>query len=109
LIIKPDASMVSCPMTVAEDGIFSDGDLLETAHKTFAYSPSDRHVAEDDCLHCKWYGVCSGGCPITNLRIKGHAFTRSPLCSFYKSVIPRYLRFFGKKLLQAEQMAGPVN
>jgi uncharacterized protein len=111
LIIKPDAHMVSCPMTVAEEGIPSNGDLLETAKQTFAFSPSDRHTNDnsDDCLNCRWFGVCSGGCPITNLRIKGHAFTRSPLCSFYKSVIPRYLRFFGRKLLQAEQLAGAMN
>ena len=105
LVIKPDGNMVSCPMTVAEKGISPDGDLLTTAGLTFRHSPNERYFVqeEEDCLHCKWFGVCSGGCPITNLRITGHPFTRSPLCSFYKSVIPRYLRFFGRKLLQAEQ------
>lgn len=104
LVIKPDGSLVACPMTIQDKGIISAGDLLATARATFEYSPADRHYErlEDDCLSCRWFGVCSGGCPITNLRIKGHAFTRSPLCSFYQSVIPRYLRFYGTKMRQAE-------
>lgn len=107
LVIKPDASLVSCPMTVQEEGVPSDGDLLDTCAKTFSPRPAERHVepGRTDCRECKWFPVCSGGCPVTNLRIKGHAFTRSPLCAFYKSVIPRYLRFFGTKLIQAEERA----
>jgi uncharacterized protein len=108
LVIKPDGNMVCCPMTVAEKGVSPAGDLLAAASLTFQHAPHERYFVreEDDCLSCKWFGVCSGGCPITNLRMTGHAFTRSPLCSFYKSVIPRYLTFFGRKLLQAEQKAG---
>ncbi|MGW2218101.1 radical SAM protein [Nonomuraea sp. NPDC001684] len=110
LVIKPDGTLVACPMTVMEPGLRPSGDLFATAAATFPHSPAERHYEriEDDCLSCKWFGVCSGGCPITNLRVKGHAFTRSPLCSFYKAVIPRYLTFFGKKLRQAEKMRGEV-
>ncbi len=114
LVIKPDGSLVACPMTIQDKGIIPVGDLLATARATFEHSPADRHYErlEDDCLSCRWFGVCSGGCPVTNLRVKGHAFTRSPLCSFYQSVIPRYLRFFGTKMRQAEarvtsQASGP--
>jgi uncharacterized protein len=104
LVIKPDGTLVSCPMTVMEKGVPSSGDLFATAAQTFLHSAADRQFVgpEDDCRHCQWFGVCSGGCPITNLRVKGYAFTRSPLCSFYKAVIPRYLRFYGTKLRQAE-------
>lgn len=111
LVIKPDATLVSCPMTVAEEGVPSDGDLLDTCQKTFAPRPADRYAepGKNDCRDCKWFPVCSGGCPITNLRIEGHAYTRSPLCAFYKSVIPRYLRFFGTKLIQAEERAACEN
>ena len=107
LVIKPDGKLVACPMTVMEPGLRPKGDLIATAAATFPHQPSERHYEriEDDCLSCKWFGVCSGGCPITNLRVKGHAFTRSPLCSFYKSIIPRYLSFFGTKLLQAERLS----
>ena len=105
LVIKPDGNMVSCPMVVGELGLPSSGDLFATTRRTFPYSPSDRDPAsgEDDCRYCRWFGVCSGGCPITNMRIQGRPFTKSPLCTFYRAVIPRYLRFFGRKLLQAEQ------
>lgn len=104
LVIKPDGSLVSCPMEVAKAGVVSNGDLISTCAKTFDPRPSTRHYddPENSCLHCQWFGVCAGGCPVTNLRIKGYAYTRSPLCAFYKAVIPRYLRFFGRKLVQAE-------
>ena len=104
LVIKPDGTLASCPMTVMDEGVSCSGDLFEAAARTFVHAPAERFYERegDDCLHCQWFGVCAGGCPVTNLRIKGHAFTRSPLCSFYKAVIPRYLRFFGTKLLQAE-------
>jgi uncharacterized protein len=111
IVIKPDATLVACPMIVAEPGVRSEGDLLDTCSETFGPRPSERYVApgKNDCRGCHWFPVCSGGCPITNLRIKGYAYTRSPLCAFYKSVIPRYLRFFGTKLLQAEQLAHAHN
>jgi uncharacterized protein len=107
LVIKPDGTLASCPMTVMDKGVSCSGDLFEAAAKTFEHTPQERHFEreEDDCLHCQWFGVCAGGCPITNLRVKGHAFTRSPLCSFYKAVIPRYLRFYGTKMVQAERRA----
>jgi uncharacterized protein len=105
VVIKPDATLVACPMTIQEPGVESHGDLLETCAHTFTPRPSERYVppGKNDCRQCKWFPVCSGGCPITNLRIKGYAYTRSPLCAFYKNVIPRYLRFFGTKLVQAQQ------
>jgi uncharacterized protein len=104
LVIRPDGTLVACPMTIQDKGLIPAGDLFKTAAATFPHLPSERHYEriEDDCLNCRWFGVCAGGCPVTNLRVKGHAFTRSPLCSFYKAVIPRYLRFFATKMRQAE-------
>lgn len=103
LVIKPNGYLVTCPTTIDESGVPPSDDLMSCCKKVFDYSPSQRKYEslEDDCLNCKWFPVCAGGCPLQNLRINGHPFTKSPMCEFYKYVIPRYLIFFGKKLLHA--------
>lgn len=103
LVIKPNGHLVTCPTTTDESGIPPSEDLLACCKKVFDYSPFQRKYKslEDDCLNCKWFPVCSGGCPLQNRRINGYPFTKSPMCEFYKYVIPRYLAFFGKKLLHA--------
>jgi sulfatase maturation enzyme AslB (radical SAM superfamily) len=80
-------------------------DLFSVARLTFPYRPEERNESEEkNCLDCQWFPVCASGCPMTNLRIKNKAFTISPLHAFYAFVIPRYVTFFGRKLLQ--QAAG---
>lgn len=108
LVIKANGNLVSCPMTVDEDGVKPGQDLLAACAHCFSYSPSQRHYesVEQDCLNCQWFPVCAGGCPITNLRINGWPFSKSPHCEFYKYVIPRYLIFFGRKLLQVSAENG---
>jgi radical SAM protein with 4Fe4S-binding SPASM domain len=108
IIIRPDGTLVACPMTVSEQGKSSEGDLLETCKECFRYSASERYAPpdKDECLKCKWFPVCAGGCPITNLRMNGHPFSRSPLCQFYMKVIPRFVEFFGKKVIQASTKLG---
>ncbi len=102
LVIKHDGSLASCPMTVHEKTVFPIEDLFKASKETFSITPD---VRGDDgvCFSCQWYKVCASACPVNNERLNGHAFTRSPLCSFWKYVIPRYLVFYGRKLLQANQ------
>jgi uncharacterized protein len=108
IVIKPNGNLVSCPMTINENGVTPSSDLLSSCRECFDYSPSQRRCEsrDDDCLYCKWFPVCAGGCAITNLRINGHPFTKSPICDFYKYIIPRYLIFFGRKLLHAADKDG---
>ncbi|ODS36072.1 hypothetical protein BEH94_07525 [Candidatus Altiarchaeales archaeon WOR_SM1_SCG] len=107
LVIKPNGNLARCPMTIDETGVAPSNDLLSSCRECFTYSFSQRKYEslDDECLNCKWFPVCAGGCPITNLRINGHPFTKSPLCDFYKYIIPRYLIFFGRKLLHAADKA----
>jgi radical SAM protein with 4Fe4S-binding SPASM domain len=100
IVIKHDGSLASCPMTVHERTVVPVDDLFEAALQTFTASPMDR-PADDVCLSCQWYKVCASACPVANERIKGKPFTQSPLCRFWKYVIPRYLDFYGKKLIQS--------
>jgi uncharacterized protein len=102
IVIRSDGNIVSCPMVVDEPGITPSEDLLSSCRASFDYSPSQRRSSssEDDCLNCKWFTVCAGGCPVMNQKILGYPFIKSPLCDFYTYVIPRYAIFFGRKLLQ---------
>ena len=105
VVITTDGCVASCPMTVHQGGIPLDDDLLAACHNAFPYSPATRHQTDgEDCVSCQWYPVCVGGCPITNMRINGAPFSKSPFCKFYKYFVPRYVRFLGKKIAQHETL-----
>ncbi len=102
LVVKPDGSLASCPMTIDGPGVPAGADMLEACHRTFPFMPTTARTGTDgtECLSCRWFTVCAGGCPVNNQKTRGHPFARSPLCVFYQAVIPRYLEFFGRKLQQ---------
>jgi len=107
LVIKHDGTLASCPMTVHEKTVIPIDDLFRAAKETFNSSPDER--GSDDCLSCQWFKVCASACPVANERLFGHAFVQSPLCQFWKYVIPRYVVFYGTKLKQvAEASITPV-
>lgn len=101
LVIRHDGILASCPMTVNEQTVTPSDDLFESIATTF--NKDEFPHIDEECLACRWYRVCACACPVANQRIKGHPFSKSPLCSFWRYVIPRYLVFYGKKLLQAEE------
>lgn len=100
LVVRPDGTLVRCPMTVDTLGHPAGEDLLAACRGTFPFKPSDSREGTDGagCLSCRWFPVCAGGCPVNNEKTRGHPFARSPLCTFYQMVIPRYLDLFGRKL-----------
>jgi uncharacterized protein len=100
LVVRPDGNLASCPMTVEDPGQPPGEDLLAACRRTFPFTPASARVGIDgaECLSCRWFPVCAGGCPVNNERTRGHPFARSPLCEFYQAVIPRYLDLFGRKL-----------
>jgi uncharacterized protein len=107
IVIQDDGRLASCPMTTRESPVDAGPDLFSAARLTFPYKPEERNDSEEkNCLDCQWFPVCTSGCPVTNLRIKNKAFTISPLHAFYAFVIPRYVQFFGRKLLQQAQRRG---
>ena len=105
VVVRHDGRVASCPMTVNEEAFDVGDDLFEAVHASFTQSPLDRSDG-GVCTSCPWFNVCAGDCPVTNLRIQGHPFAKSPLCEFWKYVIPRYVLFYGRKLLQAERYIG---
>jgi radical SAM protein with 4Fe4S-binding SPASM domain len=100
MVIRHDGNLAACPMTVNDHSFVPVEDLLVTMRSTFTTHPSERG-GEDECLSCQWYKVCGSACPESNKRYSGHYFTKSPLCEFWKFVIPRYLDFYGVKMQQA--------
>ena len=106
IVIKHDGTLASCPMTVHEQTVIPIDDLFKSAKATFDASPDRRGGSE--CLSCEWFKVCASACPVANERLGGHAFMQSPLCQFWKYVIPRYVIFYGRKLAQALNGSGPA-
>ena len=107
VVINEDGRLASCPMTLSESPVVPNDDLLESIRWTFDHSPTERNgTADKNCLDCRWFPVCVSGCPVNNKRTKGRAFTVSPLHEFYEYVIPRYVVFFGRKLLQEARRFG---
>lgn len=101
IVIQEDGKLASCPMTLKETNVEASDDLLESIRKTFNHDPKKRNESkEKNCLDCNWFPVCTSGCPVNNERVTGEAFTISPLHDFYAYVIPRYINFYGFKLLQ---------
>ncbi len=107
IVIQDDGRLASCPMTTREEPVNAGPDLFAAARATFLHKPEERNAdVEKNCLDCRWFPVCTSGCPVTNLRIKGKAFTISPLHAFYDFIIPRYVTFFGRKLRQYGERRG---
>lgn len=107
IVIQEDGKVASCPMTLRETEVDAGMDLLKAAQNTFRISPQVRNSCEEkNCLDCRWFPVCVSGCPVNNERMTGSPFTISPLHEFYQYVIPRYVRFFGIKLLQEARRQG---
>jgi uncharacterized protein len=101
IVIQEDGKLASCPMTLKETNVEPTDDLLSSIRKTFKFNPTKRNESnEKNCLDCNWFPVCTSGCPVNNERVTGEAFTISPLHDFYAYVIPRYINFYGFKLLQ---------
>lgn len=101
IVIQEDGKLASCPMTLKETNVEPSDDLLSSIRNTFKFDPAKRNESkEKNCLDCNWFPVCTSGCPVNNERVTGEAFTISPLHDYYAYVIPRYINFYGFKLLQ---------
>lgn len=106
IVIQDDGDIASCPMTIREQSAVSAGeDLVNSARSTVAnWKPEVRNESTElNCLDCRWFSVCTSGCPVANERTFGVPFTISPHHKFYEYIIPRYIDFYGRKLLQAAQ------
>jgi radical SAM protein with 4Fe4S-binding SPASM domain len=81
--------------------------LLQDVQATVQHMPFDASSLQGqaECLSCQWYTVCGGGCPTGNERVNGHPYTKSPLCEFYKYVIPRYLTCLADNIVARDRMA----
>jgi uncharacterized protein len=105
IVVRPDGRVVSCPMAIGEAGVEPGDDLLEACRRSFPYRP-DKRPPDSECLGCRWFPVCASGCPVTNLRLNGDPFSKSPFCELYQFLIPSYIRLLAHKLIQVEQHGG---
>ena len=105
IVVRPDGRIVSCPMAIDDEGVEPGDDLLEACRGSFAYNPAERRQ-QAECLSCRWFPVCAGGCPITNLRMNGEPFSKSPFCELYRFLIPAFIRLLAHKMIQQEIKGG---
>ncbi|NTW77848.1 MAG: SPASM domain-containing protein, partial [Syntrophaceae bacterium] len=93
VIIKEDGNLASCSMNVSTESFPASDDLLSSIRQTYPHSPDERSSSLV-CLSCQWFPVCVGGCPVANERFNGAPYTQSPLCKYWKYIIPRYAEFY---------------
>jgi len=105
--VTAGGDVASCPRTARERVAPLGDDLITVAASLFPYSPAERNGREaDECLACRWFPVCAGGCPLMNLLVDDDPCSRSPLCEFRRYVIPRYVEYLGKRLLHEVRRSG---
>jgi len=110
IVINENGFLANCPMTLKETLVSPGKDLLLSTRKTFPISPEIRNSeSKKNCLDCNWFPVCVSGCPINNSRNTGNLFSISPLHEFYDYVIPRFIKFYGQKLLQHAKINNITN
>lgn len=100
IVIKPDGTLVDCPMNVHQQGEPPSDDIIAACARTFPLNDIESRTGASgrECISCQWYPVCAHGCPVYNERNSGYPFAKSTLCEFYKQVIPAYLELIGRKL-----------
>lgn len=103
IVINEQGEIASCPMTVHEKTSSAGSDVIAAAKEvTVDWHPEKRgEDGQFSCRDCLWFPVCTGGCPVTNERITGIPFGISPLHDFYEFIIPRYIEFYGRKIIQS--------
>jgi uncharacterized protein len=102
IVVRPNGRVVDCPMSINDRGVEPGDDLLQACAKSVSFDTAGRND-NDECLGCQWFSVCAGGCPITNHRLNGQAYSRSPFCGFYRRAIPGYLRLLAHKMVQLQR------
>ncbi|MGB2804595.1 MAG: SPASM domain-containing protein, partial [Candidatus Zixiibacteriota bacterium] len=107
LVVYHDGTVARCPMMVGKDKGRLNNNLLQSIRSQLCYDPINRYTTQ--CVSCKWFSVCVGGCPVTNEKDHGDPFALPSLHTFYAYVIPRFVRFFGIKLLQKVKARGLEN
>ena len=103
IVIRPDGRIVDCPMTIEQNWEWkAERTCCKRARDSLSFDTASRS-ANQQCLPCHWYSVCAGALmPITNQRLNGQAFSRSPFCSFYRRAIPAYIKLLAEKLVQKQ-------
>jgi uncharacterized protein len=108
IVMDHHGNLADCVMAVHAAKTAAGSNLLSDVRNTTQYVPYSRESVtnQDVCCACQWFPVCGGGCPTANTAVNGHPYTQSPLCEFFRYVIPRYLECFGKWMLTNEKKVG---
>ncbi len=106
IVIDHKGKLSCCPMKINTANVsITDDDIATSIRETVDFSTADRNTSKSGqtCLHCQWFPACVGGCLVTNKKLYNDTFAVAPLHDFYAYVIPRYIDFYGKKLIQQAQ------
>jgi His-Xaa-Ser system radical SAM maturase HxsC len=111
IVISQEGKLTFCPMNIRDADIDLSNDLLVSIRETINFDTCERndHIESQECLACQWFPVCIGGCIYSNIQKYKSPFAKPALHKFYKYVIPRYVEFYGKKLLQYAKQKNILN
>jgi uncharacterized protein len=46
-------------------------------------------IQREDCIDCRYLGICHGGCPVRSYTVKGDIYQKDPYCSVYLMLFER--------------------
>lgn len=105
LAISHEGKLTYCPMAINSATADLGDDLLVALRKTINFNTAARNNSQHQkCLACQWFPVCVGGCLHSNMQIYQSPFATPTLHDFYRYVIPRYIDFYGKKIVTTNQV-----
>lgn len=92
IVIDPDGNLYKCMMELG-DIRYVVGNVTDQNMK---YSPHQFHYllhdnSKEDCLACKYYPICLGGCP--HARLEGNKD-----CSSMRYALEKYMEYFPKAM-----------
>lgn len=97
IIIDPDGNLYKCTMEIG-DAKYAIGNVANKNQKysphLFSYLLQDN--LKEDCLACKYYPICLGGCP--HARLEG-----STDCSAMRYALEKYMEYFPDAMRAAKK------
>ncbi len=98
IVIDPDGNLYKCTMEIGNEK-FTIGNVMDKKQK---YRPHQfRYLLQDnpkeDCLKCKYYPICLGGCPHT--KMDGNID-----CSSMRYSLEKYMEYFPNVMRRAKKM-----
>ncbi len=96
IYIGPEGETSHCGRT-GDYGVLPYGNLKEKTFRDIMKDPQRKQLAdrqlylpENDCIGCRFWGICHGGCPLDAYMTNQNFLSKSPRCETTKVFIEKY-------------------